>query len=78
MSTELIDETTRPAPAEIESIHLTPGSVKPAWLAATILATLAGLFAFRPLLIVGVIACALIAWSWISEARAESDELPLT
>lgn len=72
------DETTRPAATEIESVWLTRGSVKPVWLAGALLATLAGLFAFWPLLVVGAVVSVLIAWSWTSEARAGSGELPLS
>ena len=77
MSTEVIDKATTPPTAEITSVWLTPGSVKPIWLAVTILCALAGLFAFRPLLLVSVAVGVMITWSWLSEARAQSNELPL-
>ncbi len=78
MTTEVIDETiAQPASTAVDSVWMTPGSVKPIWLAVTILGTLAGLFAFWPLLVVGAATCVLIAWSWLSEARAQTDELPL-
>ncbi|MBI4897351.1 MAG: hypothetical protein HY827_03180 [Actinobacteria bacterium] len=77
-TTEVIDETiAQPASTTVDSVWMTPGSVKPVWLAVSILATLAGLFSFWPLLIAGAVACLLIAWSWLSEARAQTDELPL-
>lgn len=77
MSTEYVDETRRPAPVEVHSIWLPRTSVRPIWLAAAILGTLAGLFAFWPLMLVSGVAAVLIALGWISEARSESDELPL-
>lgn len=68
-------KTGAPA-AEITSIWLTRPSVKPVWLALTILGALAGLFAFWPLLVFSAAAALLIVLSWAAEARAESDELP--
>lgn len=76
MNTESPNETTRPSTAEIDSVWLTRGSVKPIWLAGALLATLAGLFSFWPLLVAGAVASVLIAWSWAAEARAESGDLP--
>lgn len=77
MSTEVNDQTTRPATAETHSIWLTRGSVKPIWLAGALLTTLAGLFSFWPLLVVGAVVSVLIALNWAAEARAESRDLPL-
>lgn len=71
------DTTTGSSQTKVTSIWLTRPSVKPVWLALTFLGALAGLFAFRPLLVVSAIAALLIILSWASEARAESDELPL-
>lgn len=72
-------ETTKTgAPtAEVTSIWLTRPSVKPVWLALTILGALTGLFAFWPLLVISAVAALLIVLSWAAEARAETDELPL-
>jgi hypothetical protein len=78
MSSEVHDETNGPAATEIESVWLTRGSVKPIWLAVSLLATLIGLFAFLPLLVAGAVVSLLIAGRWVSEARAESGELPLS
>lgn len=68
--------STRPEAPQVESIWLTRTSVKPIWLAFTILLTFGGLFAFIPLMIVGGVASVIIALAWATEARAESDELP--
>lgn len=78
MSTETIDTTGQTTTTQVESIWLTRGSNKPIWLAVTLLCALIGLFAFWPLLVASVVAIALIAGSWVSEARGESDELPLS
>lgn len=78
MSSETIDNTTGAESTEIESIWLTRGSNKPIWLAVALLCTLIGLFAFEPLLIAAGAAFLMVAFSWVSEARAESDELPLS
>lgn len=78
MSSETIDTTAAPSGrAEVESIWLTRGSNKPIWLAVALLCTLIGLFAFWPLLVAAGVATIAIAFSWASEARHESDELPL-
>ena len=76
MSSDSIDTAGAPA-TQVESIWLTRGSNKPIWLAVALLCTLIGLFAFEPLLIAAGAAFLMIAFSWISEARHESDELPL-
>ncbi|MFY9265042.1 MAG: hypothetical protein WAO61_06415 [Solirubrobacterales bacterium] len=74
MSTESTAKATgRP---QVDPIWLTRTSVKPIWLALTLALALIGLFAFWPLLVGAGIASALITLSWISESRAESDELP--
>lgn len=79
MSTEFIDEKSGAAKnPEVDSIWLTPGSVKPLLLAAAILFTLVGLFAFRPLMIASLVAIVWIGLAWIGESREESDELPLS
>lgn len=77
MSTETIDNTAGAAETQVESIWLTRGSNKPVWLAFTLLLVLIGLFAFWPLLVAAGATFVIIALSWISEARHESDELPL-
>lgn len=69
--------TTTPKNPEVDSIWLTPGSVKPILLAAAFLFTLVGLFAFRPLMIASLVAIVWIGIAWINESREESDELPL-
>lgn len=71
------DETSKPSNPEVDSIWLTPGSVKPILLAAAILFSLVGLFAFRPLMIASLVAIVWIGIAWINESREESDELPL-
>jgi hypothetical protein len=71
-------EPTNPAGPEIDSIWLTRTSVKPVWLAASVGFALIGLFAFRPLMYAAAVAAAIITLAWISEARGESDELPLS
>lgn len=80
MSNEYIDETkTGKADApEVDSIWLTPTSVKPIFLAAAILFALVGLFAFRPLMYASLLAIAWIGIAWTNESRGESDELPLS
>lgn len=80
MTEEFIDEarTGQPQPTEIESIWLTKPSIKPIVLAVAMLITLIGLFAFRPLMIIGLIALLITLIAWIGESRSESDELPLT
>ncbi len=78
MSNEFIDETSTANKPEVDSIWLTPGSVKPIFLAVSILLALVGLFAFRPLMIAALVAAAWISIAWISESREESDELPLS
>lgn len=77
MSSETIDTTAAVPATQVESIWLTRGSNKPIWLAVALLCTLIGLFAFWPLLIAAGVAVLMIAFSWVSEARHESDELPL-
>lgn len=80
MSDEFIDETaagTTQAP-EVDSIWLTPGSVKPIFLALAFLFTFVGLFAFRPLMYASLLAIVWISIAWIGESRSESDELPLS
>jgi hypothetical protein len=77
---EFIDEvstgaTTRP---EVDSIWLTRPSVKPVVLAVAFLLTLIGMFAFRPLMIAGLITVAWVSIAWIADSRDESDELPLS
>ncbi|MGH2959573.1 MAG: hypothetical protein ACRDKE_08190 [Solirubrobacterales bacterium] len=77
---EFIDEvstgaTTRP---EVDSIWLTRPSVKPIVLALAFLFTLIGLFAFPPLMFVGLVAIAWVSIAWIGDSRVESDELPLS
>jgi hypothetical protein len=79
MTEELIDES-RVADAgapEVETIWLTRPSVKPFVLAAALMLTLIGLFAFRPLMIVAIVVALVTALKWIGDSRAESDELPL-
>lgn len=78
MSADYIDEQSgKPKNPEVDSIWLTPGSVKPILLAFAILCSLLGLFAFRPLMIAALVAIAVIGIAWINESRDESDELPL-
>ncbi|MGB0873071.1 MAG: hypothetical protein ACPGWS_04750 [Solirubrobacterales bacterium] len=77
MSNENIDTASAANRPEVDSIWLTPGSVKPIFLAASILLVLVGLFAFRPLMIAALVAAAWISIAWIGESREESDELPL-
>jgi hypothetical protein len=76
---EFIDEvatgaTTTP---EVDSIWLTTPSVKPIVLAVSFLLTLIGLFAFRPLMFIGLVAVIWVSIAWIGDSRTESDELPL-
>lgn len=78
MSNELIDETNAANKPEVDSIWLTPTSVKPIFLAVSMLLALVGLFAFRPLMIAALVAVAWISIAWISESREESNELPLS
>lgn len=80
MSNEFIDETTtgKPKTPEVDSIWLTPGSVKPILLAVAFLLAMVGLFAFRPLMYASLLAIACLSIAWISESRGESDELPLS
>lgn len=70
------DTATSASAAEITSIWLTRPSVKPIWLALTLLGMLAGLFVFLPLLVLSAVAALLIAISWAAEAHAGSNELP--
>lgn len=69
--------TPRTDGTEIDSIWLTKTSVKPILLAASMMLTLVGLFCFRPLMFAALVAAVIITLSWISDSRAESDELPL-
>lgn len=76
---EFIDEvatgaTTQP---EVDSIWLTRPSIKPIVLAVAFLITFIGLFAFRPVMFIGLIAIAWVSIAWIGDSRTESDELPL-
>lgn len=77
---ELIDEqnTGRPEATEVDSIWLTKPSVKPVLLAFFLMLSLIGLFGFRPLMFIGLLAVLIVTVSWISESREESDELPLS
>jgi hypothetical protein len=63
---------------EVDSIWLTKPSFKPILLAASFLLAFIGLFAFRPLMYVAIVAILWISIAWISESREESDELPLS
>lgn len=77
---EFIDEaatgaTTSP---EVDSIWLTRPSIKPIVLAVSFLITLIGLFAFRPLMFIGLVAVIAVSIAWIGDSREESDELPLS
>lgn len=80
MTDEFIDETAtgQSDVIEVESIWLPRPTIKPLVLAAAILLSLIGLFALRPLMIIGLVACALTIISWIGDTRAESNELPLS
>lgn len=80
MTEEFIDETTSGLSevTEVESIWLTRPSIKPIVMAVAIFISLIGLFAFRPLMIIGLVVVAITLLAWIGDARAESDELPLT
>ncbi|MFY9487868.1 MAG: hypothetical protein WAP35_04110 [Solirubrobacterales bacterium] len=64
------------APAQADSIWLTRTSVKPFWLALSLMLTLVGLFAFWPLMVAAGVTSLLIAWSWLNESRADSEDLP--
>lgn len=77
---EFIDEVATGAAttAEVDSIWLTRPSVKPIVLAVSFLITLIGLFAFRPLMFIGLVAVIAVSIAWIGDSREESDELPLT
>lgn len=76
---ELIDQTQTGATAnpEIDSIWLTRTSIKPIVLAVAFTLTLIGLFAFRPLMDLGIIVAVITTIAWIADSRDESDELPL-
>ncbi|MBJ7459164.1 MAG: hypothetical protein JHD02_08255 [Thermoleophilaceae bacterium] len=77
---ELIDEVTTgtSAATEVESIWLTTPSIKPIVLAVSILISIIGLFAFRPLMFIGLVAVIAVTLAWIGDSREQSDELPLS
>jgi hypothetical protein len=77
---EFIDEVSTGATAqpEVDSIWLTRPSVKPIVLAVAFLITLIGLFAFRPVMFIGLVAVVWVSIAWIADSRTESDELPLS
>ncbi|MGK2877271.1 MAG: hypothetical protein ACSLFF_01635 [Solirubrobacterales bacterium] len=77
---ELIDEgrTGAPASTAVDSIWLTTPSVKPIVLAVSILISIIGLFAFRPLMFIGLVAVIAVTLAWIADSREESDDLPLS
>jgi hypothetical protein len=60
-----------------ESIWLTRPSVKPIVLAAALMLSIVGLFAFRPLMFAAILVVLVTAIAWINDSREESDELPL-
>lgn len=76
---ELIDQPQTGAgnPEVVESIWLTRPSIKPLVLAVAFTLTLIGLFAFRPLMDLGIIVAVITTIAWIADGRNESDELPL-
>jgi hypothetical protein len=76
---EFIDEVATGATVnpEVDSIWLTQPSIKPIVLAVSFAITLIGLFAFRPLMIIGLVAVIAVSIAWVGDSRAESDELPL-
>jgi hypothetical protein len=77
---EFIDESTIGATQtpEVDSIWLTRPSVKPIVLAVSLMITLIGLFAFRPVMWIGLVAVVITTVAWIGDSREESDELPLS
>ena len=76
---EFIDEAATGAAVtpEVDSIWLTRPSIKPIVLAVSFLVTLIGLFAFRPVMFIGLVAVIAVTIAWIGDSRDESDELPL-
>jgi hypothetical protein len=77
---EFIDESSTGSVTgpEVDSIWLTRPSVKPAILAVAFLVTLIGLFAFRPVMYIGLVVVVIVSIAWIGDSREESDELPLS
>ncbi len=77
---ELIDEvpTGQATSTEVDSIWLTKPSIKPIVLAVSLTLALIGLFGFRPLMYVAILAAVITTIAWISDSREESDELPLS
>jgi hypothetical protein len=60
-----------------EAIHLPDPTYLPVALALFIAITLVGIITWLPVLIIGAIGVVVILRRWISDARAEMNELPL-
>jgi hypothetical protein len=61
----------------VEAIHMPDPSYKPAALALSIAVTLLGILTWWPIIVIGAVVTIVLIARWVSEARAEMNELPL-